>query len=86
MNQYRNALNKDLVSKEMLEAVQMLLASKKCWEEAAAADQTCLIPYRLERAVQAHNQLRATIEIKLKQIGWKWDELEQRANRMQDKL
>lgn len=47
---------------------------KRCWNEAQSSKQ-------IELAKRAMKKLRDAIEEKLKQLGWGWDELEERAER-----
>lgn len=86
LNRHRNTINRDLKTMEVVDAIKTLVKAKRCWDQAAAASKEAQYSKQIETAEKSMGRLRADIESRLKQMGWGWDELEERAERAIGKI
>lgn len=82
MSQHRNNLNHINDQMNIKEVVERLVKAKRCWDEAVVASEMAQSSNQINAARQSLERLRATIENLPKKLGWNWEELGERAERM----
>lgn len=86
LNQHRNTINRNFERPglKFADGIEILVKAKRCWNEATAASEEAQTSKQVELARRAMKKLRDAVEERLKQLGWGWDELEERAERAID--